>query len=106
MEKIYLDGFYSNKVNDNAPAYILGKDCIDIEKAIKSLNDLKKYAVNGKIYTTTFLAKDGEKRYRVLDMYYYDKQKKEQGEVPQEMVEEIIGTSYPDTDGEVKNIPF
>lgn len=103
-EKIFIEGFYSNKVNDNAPAYILGKDCIDIDKAINQLNELRKYAVDGKIYTTTFLAKDGEKRYRVLDTYYYEKKRKELGEVPQEMVD--TGTSYNDDDGTEKNIPF
>lgn len=105
QEKVFVNGFISKEVNDNAPEFILGNASVKIDDLIAFLNDNRKYAVNGWLNWTIKRSKDG-KRYTELDLYQFNKfqeGKKEPGRVATDT------KTSPGYDGEVidtADIPF
>jgi hypothetical protein len=69
METIFTEGFYLNKVSDNAPAFIITNQSIDVKKAIAWLTANQHLAdEKGYIRIVGKESKEG-KRYFQVDTY-------------------------------------
>lgn len=68
--RTFVEGLYSNKVSDRAPAFIFANQSIHVEKLAKWLEDHKLMVdEKGYIKITGMESKDGTKRYFVVDNY-------------------------------------
>lgn len=73
QEKVFVNGFISKDVSDNAPDFILGNSSVNIKSFVDFLLANEKYAVNGWLNFTTKRSSKDNKRYTELDLYQYNK---------------------------------
>ena len=70
-KKIFIDGLYSNEVDEKAPEWVLGKGSINVAKLGKFLAENANYAVNGYLDYSILRSKSGG-RYVELDLYKFN----------------------------------
>lgn len=103
-DKIFADGIYLNKVNDNAPVFIKANVSIHIEKAIAWLEAMKANA-NDKGYIT-LVGKESQQGKRYFELDTWKPTKTEAQAAPAPSNEGMTAIEYPEEEINPDDIPF